>query len=227
MIKSARGVGRSFNRNEISAPKAINPLRLARKLHLKALQEKLRDERLKNRPIDYWYDRSIDSVVSNLHERNHYDVVIAEYVVWSRCLKLFDGSVRKIVDTIDVLSNRYEILKKPRSLRHSGRGDRFRSRRPMRERDLIGPTSSSRFRMVIATIPIGHVQANRHVGHILPRIIPPVVNGIRNKLLFVGSPWAPKSTASPASSTRSCRKSNSKFQIRNSWWRGPFAGTSR
>ena len=173
-------------------PKPSFPFRLARKLRLKALQEKLRDERLKNRPIDYWYDRSIDSVLSDLHERNHYDVVIAEYVVWSRCLELFDGSVRKIVDTIDVLSNRYQILENAQvpppfwpwgsvSLSPSD------ERKGLERSDIVLTISDGdrdNFRSLTSK-PIVNV------GHILPKMIAPVENGIRNKLLFVGSPWAP------------------------------------
>ena len=179
------------SKRNISTQSHRSPLG-SRKLRLRSLQEKLTDESFKNRPIDYWYDRRIDAIVSNLHERNHFDVVVAEYVVWSRCLKLFGGNVRKIVDTIDVLSNRYEVLKKAKvpppfwpwgsvSLTPADEGKGL-------DRSDIVLTISDDDRDSFRSVTSRPIVT---VGHILPKITPPGVNGVRNKLLFVGSAWAP------------------------------------
>lgn len=184
--------GENFIETAYQPPKPTFPFRLARKLGLRALQEKLRDERLKNRPIDYWYDQRIDAILSDLHDRNHYDVVIAEYVVWSRCLELFDGSVRKIVDTIDVLSDRYRVLKNAKSRPPfwpwgSVSLSPADERKGLERSDIVITISDGdrdNFRMLTSK-PIVNV------GHILPKIIPPVESRVQNRLLFVGSPWAP------------------------------------
>ena len=80
----------------------------------------------------------------------------------------------------------------PGHLRHFGLGDRFRCRRADEGKGLdrsdivltISDDDRDNFQSVTSR-PIVTV------GHILPKIIPPVENGVRNKLLFVGSPWAP------------------------------------
>ncbi len=185
--------GESFIETAYQYPKPSYPFRIARRLRLRALQEKLKDHRFKNRPLDYWYDRRIDAIVSDLHERNHYDVVIAEYVVWSRCLELFDGSVRKIVDTIDVLSNRYvefQNAKVPLSSFWPWGSVSLSTSDEKKglERSDVVITISDADRDTFRSLTSKPIV---NVGHILPKMMPPVENGVRNKLLFVGSPWAP------------------------------------
>jgi polysaccharide biosynthesis protein PslH len=172
-------------------PKPPIPYRIARKLRLRALLEKLKDERFKNRPIDYWYDHQIDSILCDLQKRNHYDVVIAEYVIWSRCFEQFNGNVRKIVDTHDALSNRYKVFQQAKvpppfwpwgsvSLSPADEG------KGLDRSDIVITISDddrANFRAVTSR-PIVTV------GHVLPTITPPLENGVRNKLLFVGSTWS-------------------------------------
>ncbi|KAF0191349.1 MAG: group 1 glycosyl transferase [Gammaproteobacteria bacterium] len=57
--------------------------------------------------IDEWYDPSIDGAITDLNERFRFDVVIVEYVFFSRILELFGNDVLKIVDTHDVFTDRH------------------------------------------------------------------------------------------------------------------------
>lgn len=63
-----------------------------------------------NRLIDDYYDFNIDLFIKENLVKNKYTHVIVEYVVYSKALDNFDYSVVKIIDTHDVLSNRYELF---------------------------------------------------------------------------------------------------------------------
>lgn len=63
-----------------------------------------------NRDVDYYYDNNIDIFIKKKLLNNKYTHVIIEYVVFSKALEIFDNSVVKIIDTHDVLSNRYRIF---------------------------------------------------------------------------------------------------------------------
>jgi glycosyltransferase involved in cell wall biosynthesis len=58
-------------------------------------------------PVDYRYDKSLDDFLAVLSRKTRFDVVIVEYVFWSKALECFDGSVLKIIDTHDVFANRH------------------------------------------------------------------------------------------------------------------------
>jgi len=60
--------------------------------------------------IDDWYDPSLDKVLVSLSKVIQFDVVIVEYVVFSKALECFRKNVLKLVDTIDVFSNRHERM---------------------------------------------------------------------------------------------------------------------
>jgi hypothetical protein len=174
------------------APKPHFSFRVARKLRLRTLQHKLKDERLKNRPIDYWYDRHIDEILNDLHKRNQYDVVIAVNAFWSRCLEVFDGSVRKVIDTHDVLSDRYKVMQKAKvrppfwpwgSISVSPADEK----KGLERSDVVLTISNDdedKFRSLTSMQIVT-------VGHILSTITPPVESEARNRILFVGSNWAP------------------------------------
>jgi glycosyltransferase involved in cell wall biosynthesis len=58
-------------------------------------------------PVDYAYDTSLDDFLHELTGRVAFDVVIVEYVFWTRALENFDPTVLKIVDTHDVFTRRH------------------------------------------------------------------------------------------------------------------------
>ncbi len=57
--------------------------------------------------IDEWYDENIDKVIKNLHSSINFDVVIVEYVFYSKVLKIFNDKVLKIIDTHSIFANRH------------------------------------------------------------------------------------------------------------------------
>jgi glycosyltransferase involved in cell wall biosynthesis len=63
-------------------------------------------------PVDYAYDSSLDNYLSKLAEKNAFDVVIVEYVFWSKALECFGSDVLKVVDTHDVFTNRHLLHRK-------------------------------------------------------------------------------------------------------------------
>lgn len=61
-----------------------------------------------NYRIDDWYNPSLDAPIAALHDKIGFDVVIVEYVFFSKVLELFGNRVLKIVDTHDVFTDRYK-----------------------------------------------------------------------------------------------------------------------
>ncbi|MCP5181305.1 MAG: glycosyltransferase family 4 protein [Pseudomonadales bacterium] len=77
--------------------------------------------------IDEWYDEALDQQLKDLHARNSYDVVIASYVFFSRCLECFGPETLKVIDTHDAFSNRHRHYlsqgEKPKWFSTSPRGE--------------------------------------------------------------------------------------------------------
>jgi glycosyltransferase involved in cell wall biosynthesis len=59
------------------------------------------------KPLDFRYDKSLDDFLTVLSRKKQFDVVIVEYVYWSRALNCFDSSVIKVIDTHDVFVRRH------------------------------------------------------------------------------------------------------------------------
>jgi len=59
--------------------------------------------------IDNWYDNALDRHFKRLHIQYQYDVVLVEYVFFSKALECFPNHVLKIIDTHDVMTNRHRI----------------------------------------------------------------------------------------------------------------------
>lgn len=62
--------------------------------------------------IDAWYDNSIDGHLKKLYQRIRFDIVVVEYVFFSKALKCFPNHVLKIIDTHDIFTNRHKIFLK-------------------------------------------------------------------------------------------------------------------
>ena len=59
--------------------------------------------------LDEWYCDSLDNKLISLKEQISFDVVIVEYVFFSRALELFPDSL-KIIDTHDVFGDRHKLF---------------------------------------------------------------------------------------------------------------------
>lgn len=62
-------------------------------------------------PVDYRYDPSLDAFLHQLSAQKSFDVVIVEYIFWSRAFLCFDDRVLKILDTHDVFTRRHLLYR--------------------------------------------------------------------------------------------------------------------
>ncbi len=59
--------------------------------------------------IDEWYDAGVDEALVRLNKKFRFNVVIVEYVFFSKALECFDRKVTKIIDAHDVFSDRHKL----------------------------------------------------------------------------------------------------------------------
>lgn len=59
--------------------------------------------------IDDWWDNSANEVIDSLQREYNFDVVMVEYVFFSKALECFPSSVLKIIDTHDIFSDRHKL----------------------------------------------------------------------------------------------------------------------
>lgn len=57
--------------------------------------------------IDDWYNVGLDKIVSHLHKKNQYGVVLTEYVFMSQALMNIPDDVLKVIDTHDLFTDRH------------------------------------------------------------------------------------------------------------------------
>jgi glycosyltransferase involved in cell wall biosynthesis len=165
--------------------------RATQALGLSCLHHWTRRHWLRNRPLDLWYDDRVARSIERLHAREQFDAVIVVTVIWSRALEQFGSGIRKIIDSQDVLTDRYRMIL------GSNRTPRFwpwgsvslsesEERRGLSRADVvlaIQPEDARRFREMTDRSVVT-------VGHLLPPLRP-VAASEGADLLFVGSAWAP------------------------------------
>ncbi|MFQ4140946.1 glycosyltransferase family 4 protein [Chlorogloeopsis sp. ULAP02] len=61
--------------------------------------------------VDDWYDNSINQFLVELQTKIKPDIVIVEYVFFSKALKYFSDDVLKIIDTHDIFNDRVNLYK--------------------------------------------------------------------------------------------------------------------
>ncbi len=59
--------------------------------------------------VDDWYDESLSEIFLDLAEKINPDIVIVEYVFFSKALECFQNNALKIIDTHDIFANRYKL----------------------------------------------------------------------------------------------------------------------
>lgn len=75
---------------------------------LKKIKHLFDSEALYKYSIDEWYDYSVNNYLINISELIKIDIVIVEYVFFSRALTCFGDEILKILDTHDVFSDRHK-----------------------------------------------------------------------------------------------------------------------
>lgn len=133
--------------------------------------------------IDEWYDSSLNKVVLDLHAKHNFDTVIVEYIFISKVFECFDDSVRKIIDTHDVFTNRHRQYllqnQQPRWFSTSKKGEAKACNRA----DLVLAIQDKE-KEFYSSICKSKVVT---VGHLVPVQDTPIINNSSNKLLFVAS----------------------------------------
>lgn len=132
--------------------------------------------------IDDWYDGELDTNIVSLC-KIPFDVVLVEYVFFSKALNNFGSNVFKVIDTLDVFSNRHQLF-----LQNNLKPTWF-STTPAQE--ALGLSRAD------AVIAINADDADRlegitnrpitTVGHIVPLVEPTFANDPSQNILFVGS----------------------------------------
>lgn len=132
--------------------------------------------------VDDWFVQDLEETVRRLHFTRNFQIVWIEYVFLSKILCGFDSSVLRVIDTHDVFSKRYEMM------RSQGMGQEWFYTTPEMEKKglaradwvvAIHEKDAASFRALglPQVVTIGHF-ARLHP----PRGIPP-----RNRILFIGS----------------------------------------
>ena len=62
--------------------------------------------------IDAWWDVGIEFTINWISLATEFDMVICNYIFYSKVLELFDEKVTKVIDTHDIMSNRNYLLDK-------------------------------------------------------------------------------------------------------------------
>ena len=86
--------------------RAALPSRLQR---LSCFFQYSRVERTYNIPVDAWYYSGLDPFISELQKKHCYDIVVVEYIFLSKALLHFSPQARKIIDTHDIFTNRFQL----------------------------------------------------------------------------------------------------------------------
>lgn len=68
--------------------------------------------------IDDWYDPSLDAFLVQLSSQIQFDILIVEYVFFSKALECFGSDVLKLIDTHDVFSDRHKMMLKDDKFPH-------------------------------------------------------------------------------------------------------------
>ena len=84
--------------------------RIINKIKTKANLDK--DSQKYTYKIDDWYDDSVNTKLIEISQSIKPDVVIVEYVFFSKALECFDSKILKVIDTHDIFANRHEIYLK-------------------------------------------------------------------------------------------------------------------
>jgi glycosyltransferase involved in cell wall biosynthesis len=135
------------------------------------------------KPLDFRYDKSLDDFLASLSRRIHFDIVIVEYVYWSRALNCFDRSVLKIIDTHDVYAWRHLIYLKKNEKYFGYSTSENEEAKGLRRADVIIAIQEHEkvYLSKISqkkTVTVGHIGPLERLAH---------KTSLKKNILFVGS----------------------------------------
>lgn len=166
--------------------RALSPLGCYRRGKRKLLRLITKSLHL-NLPVDSYYDPGAARYLRGVIARRGFDAVIVSYVFYSRLLESVPHGVRKLLDTHDVLADRYRLYRE-----HGQTGEFFSTSRAEEGRALdradvvlaIQETDARHFSDLSRT-PVAVIG---HLAPPLPPAIAPLPEASPPVLLFVGGP---------------------------------------
>lgn len=139
-----------------------------------------------NLPVDSYFDPACARYVRGLFTHHAFEVVIVSYVFYSRLFESVPGPVLKLLDTLDVFSDRYRLYRE-----HGQTGEFFSTSRKEEGRGLDRADAA----LAIQEWDASHFQSLTRrpisvVGHLAPPVTGGSPGGKRRgrALLFVGGP---------------------------------------
>ncbi|MEO0456091.1 MAG: glycosyltransferase family 4 protein [Cyanobacteria bacterium P01_A01_bin.114] len=181
-----RDWGADYHPIPYQSPITKSKARLSKRLDARILRRVkafLGDDPRYNFQVDDWYDPGIDSYLAELAAKLQPDIVIAEYVFFSKGLDCFGPQTLKVIDTHDVFSNRYQLyLKKNQPPRWFSTSEREEIK-GLRRADVVFSIQDQEASFFASRLQRQKVIA---VGHFID-LVPPQPRAQTNKLLFVGS----------------------------------------
>jgi glycosyltransferase involved in cell wall biosynthesis len=136
--------------------------------------------------VDHWYWPHWDKPIAEFAAQNAFDVVMVEYVFYSRALLHFDASTLKIIDTHDVYAGRREKLKARKIKKfYQYLTEASEEARGLKRADVvigIQENESKYFRELL-----GNSRRVITVGHTVD--LQPVPRPATADMLFLGSPY--------------------------------------
>jgi glycosyltransferase involved in cell wall biosynthesis len=139
-----------------------------------------------NLPVDSYFDPACARYVRDLLARHAFEVVIVSYVFYSRLFESLPGPVLKLIDTLDVFSDRYRLYRE-----HGQTGEFFSTGRKEEGRGLDRADAV----LAIQEWDASHFQSlTRRPVSIVGHLAPPVSSGLPletprgRAMLFVGGP---------------------------------------
>ena len=140
-------------------------------------------EPLFNYAIDDWYDEGATKALRCLSNEIKPDIVIVEYVFFSKALEVFDRSVLKVIDTHDILADRYKIYQQEKICPRWFSTSKEQENKGLSRADIVISIQNSESRILAKRMPSKKIVS---VGHLvtLKKLRCPL--NARN-LLFVGS----------------------------------------
>ena len=134
--------------------------------------------------VDDWYTETIDKILLELSTEIKPDVVMVEYVFFSKALECFDKNVLKIIDTHDIFADRYKLyLKNKQKPPHWYSTTIEEENKGLNRADIIIAIQQKEADILVKRLKNKNIVT---VGHLVT-LHPAKPKKIANKILFVGS----------------------------------------
>lgn len=177
--------GERYHAIPYTAPPTVHksfPKRLEHRLWRK-VKALLGDDPRYNYRIDDWYDPAADEFLIRLGQTLCPDVVMVEYVFFSRALECFPQAALKLIDTHDVLAGRYQLYLAKQKSPQWFSTNRQQEDRGLKRADKVIAIQDDEARLLAKRIGSERVVT---VGHLVP------IEGLQrptetSNLLFLGS----------------------------------------